>query len=44
VYGLSCQNEPLFRQSYNSGRYPQAAYADTLADIGAELIRFKAWT
>jgi O-glycosyl hydrolase len=34
VYGLSFQNEPLFRQSYNSGRYPQAAYADTLAAIG----------
>jgi O-glycosyl hydrolase len=34
VYGLSFQNEPLFRQSYNSGRYPQAAYADTLAEIG----------
>ena len=34
VYALSFQNEPLFRQSYNSGRYPQAAYADTLAAIG----------
>jgi len=34
VYGLSFQNEPLFRQSYNSGRYPRAAYADTLAAIG----------
>jgi glucuronoarabinoxylan endo-1,4-beta-xylanase len=34
VYGLSFQNEPLFRQAYNSGRYPQAAYADTLAAIG----------
>src|SRR6185295_17686292 len=34
VYALSFQNEPLFRQSYNSGRYPQAAYADTLAEIG----------
>jgi O-glycosyl hydrolase len=34
VYALSFQNEPLFRQSYNSGRYPQGAYADTLAAIG----------
>jgi len=34
VYALSFQNEPLFRQSYNSGRYPTAAYADTLAAIG----------
>ncbi|MEO8183135.1 MAG: hypothetical protein ABI895_30255 [Deltaproteobacteria bacterium] len=34
VYALSFQNEPLFRQSYNSGRYPRAAYADTLAAIG----------
>jgi len=34
VYALSFQNEPLFRQSYNSGRYPQSAYADTLAAIG----------
>lgn len=37
VYGLSFQNEPLFRQAYNSGRYPQAAYADTLAAIGPAL-------
>jgi glucuronoarabinoxylan endo-1,4-beta-xylanase len=34
VYALSFQNEPLFRQSYNSSRYPQAVYADTLAAIG----------
>ncbi|MEY2932992.1 MAG: hypothetical protein RL033_3741 [Pseudomonadota bacterium] len=34
VYALSFQNEPLFRQPYNSGRYPQRAYADTLAAIG----------
>jgi glucuronoarabinoxylan endo-1,4-beta-xylanase len=34
VYALSFQNEPLFRQSYNSGRYPQKVYADTLAAIG----------
>jgi glucuronoarabinoxylan endo-1,4-beta-xylanase len=34
VYALSFQNEPLFRQPYNSGRYPQGAYADTLASIG----------
>ncbi len=34
VYALSFQNEPLFRQSYNSSRYPQAAYAETLESIG----------
>lgn len=34
VYALSFQNEPLFKQPYNSGRYPQAVYADTLAAIG----------
>lgn len=34
VYGLSVQNEPLFRQPFNSGRYPQAAYADLLAAVG----------
>jgi glucuronoarabinoxylan endo-1,4-beta-xylanase len=34
VYALSFQNEPLFRQPYNSGRYPQGSYADTLASIG----------
>jgi O-glycosyl hydrolase len=34
VYALSFQNEPLFRQAYNSSRYPQAAYAETLAAIG----------
>lgn len=34
VYALSFQNEPLFRQPYNSGRYPQSVYADTLTAIG----------
>ncbi|HWO09583.1 MAG TPA: hypothetical protein VNN80_08900 [Polyangiaceae bacterium] len=34
VYALSLQNEPLFRQSFNSGRYPQAAYAELLAAVG----------
>ena len=37
VYALSFQNEPLFRQAFNSGRYPQAAYADTLAVVGAKI-------
>jgi len=34
VYALSFQNEPLFKQGYNSGRYPQRVYAETLAAIG----------
>ena len=37
VYALSFQNEPLFKQGYNSGRYPQAVYAETLAAIGPVL-------
>jgi O-glycosyl hydrolase len=37
VYGLSFQNEPLFRQAFNSGRYPQSVYAETLAAIGPVL-------
>ena len=34
VYALSFQNEPMFRQPFNSGRYPQSAYADMLLAIG----------
>jgi glucuronoarabinoxylan endo-1,4-beta-xylanase len=34
VYALSVQNEPLFVQGFNSGRYPQAAYADLLEAVG----------
>jgi glucuronoarabinoxylan endo-1,4-beta-xylanase len=37
VYALSFQNEPLFRQGFNSGVYPRAAYADTLAVVGARI-------
>jgi glucuronoarabinoxylan endo-1,4-beta-xylanase len=37
VYALSLQNEPLFRQSFNSGRYPQAAYAELLAAVGPKV-------
>jgi hypothetical protein len=37
VYGLSFQNEPLFAQGFNSGVYPPAAYADTLALIGPRI-------
>lgn len=33
VYALSFQNEPFFRQAFNSGRYPPSAYAETLAAI-----------
>jgi glucuronoarabinoxylan endo-1,4-beta-xylanase len=37
VYALSVQNEPLFRQGFNSGHYPQAAYADLLAAVGPKV-------
>lgn len=37
VYALSFQNEPMFRQSFNSARYPQAAYVDLLQQIGPEI-------
>jgi O-glycosyl hydrolase len=37
VYALSFQNEPLFRQPFNSGRYPQAAYADLLEAVGPKV-------
>lgn len=37
VYGLSFQNEPLFAQGFNSGRYPQSAYVDTLLAVGAKV-------
>ncbi len=37
VYALSFQNEPGFRQGFNSGRYPQAVYADTLRAIGPKI-------
>ncbi len=34
VYALSIQNEPMFRQGFNSAQYPQAAYADLLEAVG----------
>lgn len=37
VYGLSLQNEPLFRQGFNSGRYPQAAYVELLSAVGPKV-------
>ncbi len=37
VYALSVQNEPLFQQGFNSGRYPQAAYADLLEAVGPKV-------
>jgi glucuronoarabinoxylan endo-1,4-beta-xylanase len=37
VYALSFQNEPMFRQSFNSARYPQAAYVDLLEEIGPKI-------
>ena len=37
VYALSIQNEPMFRQTFNSARYPRAAYADLLAAVGPKL-------
>jgi len=37
VYGLSLQNEPLFRQGFNSSQYPQAAYAELLEAVGPKL-------
>jgi glucuronoarabinoxylan endo-1,4-beta-xylanase len=37
VYALSVQNEPMFRQGFNSAQYPQAAYADLLEAVGPKL-------
>ena len=37
MYAFSFQNEPMFRQSFNSARYPQAAYGDLLQEIGPKI-------
>jgi O-glycosyl hydrolase len=37
VYALSFQNEPGFRQGFNSGHYPQSAYTDTLIAVGPKI-------
>lgn len=37
VYALSFQNEPFFRQGFNSSQYPQSAYVDMLEALGPKL-------